>query len=58
MEEKFYIENDKIERNIEDINSINNIYSFFPTNDMTVNDFLNKNITLETVIENEIFKDC
>lgn len=44
MNKKFFIENN---------NDMNN-YSF--ANDRIVNDFLNKDVSLESLIENEIFK--
>jgi hypothetical protein len=52
MDKRFFIETNTMQKND---NNINNSYSFFPTNDNVVNEFLNKTISLENLIENEIY---
>ena len=42
-----------IETWMENNNNMKNEYAY--TNDMRLNDFLNKQISLDTIIENEIF---
>lgn len=55
MDKKFFIETENFtDNNNAEINSINPIQI---TNDNLVNDFLNKNVSLESIIENEMFKN-
>jgi hypothetical protein len=55
MDKKFFIETENFTNNNNaEINSINPIQI---TNDNLVNDFLNKNVSLESIIENEMFKN-
>lgn len=54
MNKKFYIENNNIEIPTNINNSESNMFSV--TNDNIVNDFINKNISLESLIEKELFK--
>lgn len=56
MDKKFFIEEDsnKVTNNF--YQPINDMNYYSSTNDRIVNDFLNKNISLESLIENEIFK--
>ena len=53
MDKKFFIETEHLANNNAEINLINPIQI---TNDNLVNDFLNKNVSLESLIENEIYK--
>ena len=53
MEEKFFIEKEKFNTNV-----VNNFIATNPlqiTNDTLVNDFLNKTVSLESLIEKEIY---
>ena len=53
MDKKFIIETEHFDnKNNDELNLINSIQI---TNDNLVNDFLNKNISLESLIENEIY---
>lgn len=52
MDKKFFVETEHFANNAE-FNLINSIQI---TNDNLVNDFLNKNVSLESLIENEIYK--
>ena len=55
MDKKFFIYTENFTNNNNaEINSINPIQI---TNDNLVNDFLNKNVSLESIIENEMFKN-
>ncbi|WP_455938841.1 hypothetical protein [Gemella morbillorum] len=55
MDKKFFIDTENFTNNNNaEINSINPIQI---TNDNLVNDFLNKNVSLESIIENEMFKN-
>lgn len=54
MNKKFFIENNNIEIPSNINNSGSNMFSV--TNDNIVNDFINKNISLESLIEKELFK--
>lgn len=55
MDKKFFIETENFTNNNNvEINLINSIQI---TNDNLVNDFLNKNVSLESIIENEMFKN-
>lgn len=54
MDKKFFIETEYFANNNNaEFNLINSIQI---TNDNIVNDFLNKNVSLESLIENEIYK--
>lgn len=54
MDEKFFIETEHFANNNNtEFNLVNPIQI---TNDKLVNDFLNKNVSLESLIENEIYK--
>ena len=53
MDKKFIIETEHFDnKNIDELNLISPIQI---TNDNVVNDFLNKNVSLESLIENEIY---
>ncbi len=55
MDENIFVKTEQFANNNKDaINFINPIQI---TNDNLVNDFLNKNISLESIIENEMFKN-
>ena len=55
MDKNFFIEKENfINNNNAEINLINPIQI---TNDNLVNDFLYKNVSLEAIIENEMFKN-
>lgn len=56
MDKKFFVEDNssKIKNNL--YHPINDVNNEVFTNDGMVNDFLNKNVSLESLIENEIFK--
>lgn len=54
MNKKFFIDTEHFANNSNsEVNLINPIQI---TNDNLVNDFLNKNVSLESLIENEIYK--
>ncbi len=55
MEKKFFIETEHSEDN--NFNELNQTNYTQITNDNLVNDFLNKKFSLETLIENEIYKN-
>ena len=53
MDKKFIIETEHFDnKNNDELNLINSIQI---TNDNLVNDFLNQNVSLESLIENEIY---
>ena len=54
MDKKFFIETEHFAKNNAEFNLINSIQI---TNDNVVNDFLNRNVSLESLIENEIYKN-
>lgn len=54
MDKKFFIETEHFANNNAELNLINSIQI---TNDNLVNDFLKKNVSLESLIENEIYKN-
>lgn len=53
MDKKFFVEIEHLENN--NYNGLNLINPIQITNDNLVNDFLNKNISLESLIEKEIY---
>lgn len=53
MDKKFFVEIEHIEN--DNYNELNQIIPIQITNDNLVNDFLNKNLSLESLIENEIY---
>lgn len=53
MEKKFFVEKEHFNTNV--INSFNTVNSLQITNDTLVNDFLNKSVSLESLIEKEIY---
>ena len=54
MNKKFFVDTEHFaNNNNSEVNLINPIQI---TNDNLVNDFLNKNVSLESLIENEIYK--
>lgn len=53
MDKKFFIETEHFANNNAELNLLNSIQI---TNDNLVNDFLKKNVSLESLIENEIYK--
>ena len=54
MEKNFLVETEELKANVN--SSSNKIVSLQITNDMLVNKFLNKEISLESLIEKEILK--
>lgn len=52
MEKKFFIETKNLENKYDEFSTINVIGI---TNDNLVNDFLNQNVSLESLIEKEIY---
>ena len=54
MDKKFFIETEHFANNNAEFNLINSIQI---TNDNVVNDLLNRNVSLESLIENEIYKN-
>lgn len=54
MDKKFFIKTERFANN--NNTKFNLINPIQITNDNLVNDFLNKNVSLESVIENEIYK--
>ncbi len=55
MDSKFFIENSNGNIYLNENEKNNNFFS--PIQDNIVNDFVNKNISLETIIETEMFKN-
>lgn len=55
MDKKFFVETEHFDNS--DNAKINLINTIQVTNDSLVNDFLNKNVSLESIIENEMFKN-
>ena len=55
MDNKFFIENSN-ENDLKNNNIKDNVF-FSQVQDNIVNDFVNKNISLETIIETEMFKN-
>lgn len=53
MDKKFFIKTEQLKNN--NYNALNIINSIPITNDNLVNDFLNKNVSLEYLIEKEIY---
>lgn len=53
MEKKFFIETKQVNTNA--VNNINTTNPLQITNDALVNDFLNKTVSLESLIEKEIY---
>lgn len=53
MEKKFFIETKQVNTNT--VNNINTTNPLQITNDALVNDFLNKTVSLESLIEKEIY---
>lgn len=53
MDKKFFVEMECLENN--NYNGLNPTNPIQITNDNLVNDFLNKNVSLESLIENEIY---
>lgn len=58
MNKKFFVENNSNSNQVTSnfYHPINNMDYNPSTSDRIVNDFLNKNVSLESLIENEIFK--
>ena len=53
MEKKFFVEKEQFNTNV--VNSFNTTNQLQITNDTLVNDFLNKTVSLESLIEKEIY---
>jgi len=53
MEEKFFVKAEQFNVNV--ISNFNTINTLQITNDTLVNDFLNKTVSLESLIEKEIY---
>ena len=53
MEKKFFIETEQFNANV--VNNFNTTNPLQITNDTLVNDFLNKTVSLESLIEKEIY---
>ena len=53
MEKKFFVETEQFDTNV--ANNFNTTNPLQITNDTLVNDFLNKTISLESLIEKEIY---
>lgn len=53
MDKQFFVEMECLENN--NYNGLNPTNPIQITNDNLVNDFLNKNVSLESLIENEIY---
>ena len=53
MEKKFFVETEQFNTNV--VNNFNTTNPLQITNDTLVNDFLNKNVSLESLIEKEIY---
>lgn len=58
MDKKFFVENNSDTNQVTSnfYHPINDRKDYSFTSDKIVNDFLNKDVSLETLIENEIFK--
>lgn len=52
MDKKFFIETQQSDNKYDEFNIMN---SFIVTNDNLVNDFLNQNVSLESIIEKEMY---
>ena len=53
MEKKFFVETEQFNTNV--VNNFNTTKPLQITNDTLVNDFLNKTVSLESLIEKEIY---
>lgn len=53
MEKKFFVETEQFNTNV--VNNCNTTKPLQITNDTLVNDFLNKTVSLESLIEKEIY---
>lgn len=53
MEKKFFVETEQFNTNV--VNNFNKTNPLQITNDTLVNDFLNKTVSLESLIEKEIY---
>lgn len=53
MEKRFFVETEQVNTNT--VNNFNTTNSLQITNDTLVNDFLNKTVSLESLIEKEIY---
>lgn len=53
MENKFFVETEQFNTNV--VNNFNTTNPLQITNDTLVNDFLNKSVSLESLIEKEIY---
>ncbi len=53
MEKKFFVETEQFNTNV--VNNFNTTNPLQITNDTLVNDFLNKTVSLESLIEKEIY---
>lgn len=55
MDKNFFIDDNNL-KSFQGEN-IDNLKNFIPINDNIVNNFLNKNVSLESLIEEQIFKE-
>lgn len=55
MEKKFFVEKEQFDTNV--ANNFNTTNPLQITNDTLVNDFLNKTVSLESLIEKEIYNN-
>lgn len=55
MEKKFFVETEQFNTNV--VNNFNTTNPLQITNDTLVNDFLNKTVSLESLIEKEIYNN-
>ena len=55
MEENFFVETEQFDTNV--ANNLNTTNPLQITNDTLVNDFLNKTVSLESLIEKEIYNN-
>ena len=55
MEKKFFVETEQFDTNV--ANNLNTTNPLQITNDTLVNDFLNKTVSLESLIEKEIYNN-
>ena len=53
MEKRFFVDTEQVNTNT--VNNFNTTNSLQITNDTLVNDFLNKTVSLESLIEKEIY---
>ena len=53
MEKKFFVETEQFNKNV--VNNFNTTNPLQITNDRLVNDFLNKTVSLDSLIEKEIY---